>query len=146
MSTRMQRLLTEDRMSRLTEAATMGSAEFVKAVERQVKLNGKYLNLDNYNKFNDRYNNVIITFINIPGGGGGAQAMNNRYQITVDGFGAGPDDPPPKGKVKAKELTGAYFAQQQGLKKMRAKTGTPDKVAKYVADYISALADTPTRG
>jgi hypothetical protein len=146
MSTRMQRLLHESRQARLTEAATMGSKEFVKEVERLTNLNGKWMKLDNYNKFNQRYDHVIITFINVPGGGQGAQAMNNRYQITVDGFGAGEDDPPPKGKVKAAELSGAYFAKQQGLKKMRAKTGTPDKIAKYVADYISKLAATETRG
>jgi hypothetical protein len=146
MNDRMNRLLTEGRL--LTEAEAMSSKEFVKAVERQVKLQGKYINLDNYNQFNHKYNTVIITFVNIkgqPGSWGGAQEMNNRYQITVEGFGAGEDDPAPRGKVKAQELSGAYFAKQQGVGKMRAKTGAPDKIAKYVADYISKLAATETR-
>jgi len=145
MNERMRRLLTEDRLSRLTEAATMTSKQFVDEVKRLAKIGDKYLHLDPYNKFNDKYDHVIITFVNVPGGGSGAQAMNNRYQITVDGFGAGENDPPPKGKVKAKELSGGYFAKQAGVGKMRGKTGTPDKIAKYVADFINKLAATETR-
>jgi len=147
MNRRINAMLEEIRHE-LSEAE-MGSAAFMDAVRGQTKLKGKYLNLNNYNQFSQTYDTVHITFINLPADASdlrSATAMNNRYQITVAGFGKESGSaPPPKGKVKAKELTGAYYAKQVGVGKMRGKTAKPAAIAKYIAAFLSKLAATETR-
>lgn len=138
--------LSEEMCIGLDESEGMGSKDFCEAIKRMAKTRGKYLNCDHYNKFSGRHDQVIITFINLKEGQpmGGPDAMNLRYQITVEGFGKGPHDPPPRGKVKANTMTSSILHSRSvdvgGLKKMRGKTAKPEAVAKYVADYITKLA------
>ena len=87
---------------------------------------------------------VTVNYINLPtgigGAGGGAEAENNRMLFIVDGFGYGPDDPSPTGKVKI-EMSMSTLPREY---KLRAKTGTPAAIATYLADFLSRVAaDVP---
>ena len=75
---------------------------------------------------------VNITYINLPegvgGAGGGAEAMNNRFLLTVDP--AGP------GKVKVETLVNSFDRKWR----MRARTGTEEKVGKAIAMHLNKIA------
>lgn len=88
-----------------------------------------------------RYDSVFVNFVNLPKGyghgGGGAEGENNRMTFWVEGFGRdSPDAPPPTGKVKVEMRTSAM---PRALN-MRAKTGTPEKIAEYLASYLNKIA------
>ena len=128
---------------RLVEEDVWDSARFCDYVKKHAKVGKKYLSCDNYNQFNKAYDVIHITFINLEGTPGGAAAMNNRYQISVEGFDRSLGLPPPKGKVKCQTMTRASWAF--GDLKLRGKSGNPDAIAKYIADFISELAKTEPR-
>jgi len=141
MSIRNANKVLNEAIHQLVEGKVMDSERFCKALERKAKIGNKHLNCDYYNRFNQAHDNVIITFVNLPKNKpmGGAEEMNNRYQITVDGFSPELGSPPPSGKVKAKTMTGALGFSEAGLK-MRGKTATPEKMVDYIAAFLGKLA------
>ena len=82
---------------------------------------------------------AIITFINIPYGRNlnGVEALNNRGTYTVNGF-AKDGGPPPKDAVKVEALVNGFGKEH----KLRAKTGRPHIIAKYLADYLRGIERT----
>jgi hypothetical protein len=123
-------------------AESGGSEEFIKMVESHLKLDGRQISFDNVNRFGGvRYGTVHVNFINLPkgvgGAGGGAEAENNRMLFSVEGFGEEtPHSPPPTGKVRVELRVRALFPDQY---KLRAKSGTPAQVAKYLADFLNKV-------
>ncbi len=75
---------------------------------------------------------LYVNFYNLPAGvgsaGGGAEAENNRLMIAVH--------EQPGGNVRA-ELVNSVFPREYRL---RAKAGTVEKIAAYVADYLNKIA------
>jgi len=87
------------------------------------------------------HDTVFLNFINLPhgvgGAGGGAEAENNRMMFVVSGFGHESETaPPPTGKVKV-ELSVSALPRSYNL---RAKTGTPSAIARYLADHLNRIA------
>ena len=84
---------------------------------------------------------VFVNFFNLPGdvlkpGQGGAEAENNRMMFIISGF--DPKDanaPSPSGKVKI-ELSISALPRDY---KLRAKTGTPEAIAKYLVDFLTKV-------
>lgn len=85
---------------------------------------------------------VYINYYNLPQAivkareGGGAEAENNRIGLYITGWGTDPHAPPPSGKVTVK-LSVSALPRQYNL---RAKTGLPGVIAKYIADYLNRVA------
>lgn len=91
---------------------------------------------------------VFVQVFNVPRElAHGVATDNNRMMFVVDGFSrVGPDEPPPSGKVKvelsiAPYVRGASDAERKSLR-IRAKSGTIDVIAKYIADYVNAFVAT----
>lgn len=66
---------------------------------------------------------LFVTFINLPAGIGGAEAMNNRIQFTIR-----------NGKI---EQLSSAFPRSYSL---RAKTASPEKLAAYLGAFLEKLA------
>jgi len=86
------------------------------------------------------YESVYVNFINLPKGsghgGGGAEAENNRMSFWIHGFhGSDPHAPPPRGVVKV-EMSNSALPRAY---KLRAKTGSPAVVAKYLATFLNKV-------
>lgn len=114
------------------------STDFVKLLESKVKIGDKVLDTDNYNQFDKSYSTVYVSFFNVPKAkASGATGMNNRFQFKVDGFGKGENDPPPRGKVKVEATSRALVFQDH---KLRAKSGTPEAIATYLAGFINTVS------
>jgi len=84
---------------------------------------------------------IYVSFYNLPpevgNAGGGAEAENNRATFSIDGWDAKDlDAPAPTGKVKV-ETRVSVFSRKL---KLRAKTGSPEAICKYLADFINKLA------
>ena len=129
----------------------MTSTEFIEAVRARLDIGDRQVRFDNHSRFDDRYDTVFIHYFNLPAGlggaGGGAESENNRVMLAVNGFGRGKDEPAP-GKVKVGlsicNLTnphsspGANYRERRWT--MRAKTGTPEAIAAYVAAFLNKTA------
>jgi len=93
------------------------------------------------------YESVYVNFVNLPegagGGGGGAEAENNRMSFWIHGFyGAEPHASPPSGKVKIEHANSALPREYR----LRGKTGKPEVIAKYLADFLNrVVAEVPPR-
>lgn len=124
----------------------MDSAIFCEKLKKKTKIGNKFLKCDYHNRLNDSYSNIIVTFINLPAKGplGGADAMNNRCLLTIKGFDRALNNPPPRGKVKAEALASCNAFSEAGLK-FRGRTGTPEKILDYVADFINKLSKVKPR-
>lgn len=88
---------------------------------------------------------VYVNFINLPRGvgsaGGGAEGENNRMSFHVEGFGPA-DSPPPSGKVKV-EMRVSSLPRER---KLRAKSGPPAAIAKYLANFLRTIVrEVPPR-
>lgn len=84
-----------------------------------------------------------VTYVNLPRGvgsaGGGAEAQNNRMSFDVDGFSGGSRR---DGRVKIEQSTS--FADRS--RNLRAKTGAPAAIARYLAAYLAKFAaEVPPR-
>ena len=130
-------------------AGSLDAAEFCALVKSMVDLHGKYMSCSHGGM--GSHSQVFVDFVNLPvervreKRGGGAEASNNRFLAVVDGFARQLGEPPPAGKVKAKTRISLYGAPP-ALSKFRAKTGTPEAVAKYVAAHISKMtAEVPSQ-
>lgn len=77
---------------------------------------------------------VYVNFINLPKGlgnaGGGAEAENNRWMFSVKGFDR-------SGPVKVEEMM-----SPGRMTRLRAKTDSPEKIAKYLADHLTKISAT----
>jgi len=131
----------------LTEGVTMDSKWFSEQVENYVKKLGKQVNCSYHNKFSQTNDMVIVSFYNISTGenSGGAFGMNNRVIFNVDGFNQQLGENPPSGKVKL-SLQSGYLFQRFGLKKPRARTGTPSKILDYLKSILKLLSEQETIG
>jgi len=130
--------------NRADAALTGGSAEFMEGLrslldvgDRQVRMRGESL----LGGPAHHYEMVHVNFINLPtgigGAGGGAEAENNRMSFLIEGFhGADPHAPPPRGKVKIEHRVSALPREY----KLRGKTGTPQQIARYLADFLNRVA------
>jgi hypothetical protein len=87
---------------------------------------------------------IAINFFNLPTArvkerrGGGAEAENNRMLFMVNGFDE--DSATPVAKVKLEQSVSSIGHHGNWAPKMRAKSGSPDKVAIYLANYINEIA------
>lgn len=123
-----------------------GSAGFVEHLQSLLNIGDRQISFSNRNRFapaHRAYEMLYINFINLPqgigGAGGGAEAENNRTMLTVDGFGGeSPNAPAPTGKVKVK-LSMSTSMPLAERKKFRAKTGTPERIAEYTADFLNKI-------
>ena len=124
---------------RRTAADLGGSAEFKELLERNLRLDGRQVVVRNFHGLGG-YDAVSVNFINLPQGvgraGGGAEAENNRMMFWVEGFDKADEHaPPPSGKVKVEQRVSALPRQYR----LRAKTGMPAQVAKYLADFLNRV-------
>jgi hypothetical protein len=84
---------------------------------------------------------VLVNFYNLPenrvkeGRGGGAEATNNRMLFSIHGFDEAADVP--VAKVRVEQL----ITLGRGMKILRTKNGSPDKIALYLAKYINEIAE-----
>jgi hypothetical protein len=85
-----------------------------------------------------RKSDVYVNFINVPKEENpkGAQGENNRMSFWIEGFPEG-NEPPPSGKVKIEMSVSALDRKY----KLRAKTGTPDQIAKYLSDFLKKVTE-----
>lgn len=119
-------------------ASEGGSEDFWAALNRALKLDGRRIMAKDQRL--GRSDSIFINFINLPLGigdaGGGAEAENNRMMFTISGFDMNDGHaPPPSGKVKV-EMTLSALPREY---KLRAKSGPPSQVAKYLADFINKV-------
>jgi hypothetical protein len=83
---------------------------------------------------------VFVDYFNLPEArhkqkrGGGAESHNNRMLFSIAGFGKTAEDPVAKVKIEQLVTLG------HPTPKLRGKTATPEKMAIYLADYISQVA------
>lgn len=92
-----------------------------------------------------RTDQLFVAYYNIPSPAGrdGAEKMNNRLLFTVTGFGRGPDEPPPTGKIKIEHTTAEgldRLGAERIVPRLRGKTGAPAAIARYLAEYIERVA------
>jgi len=88
---------------------------------------------------------VAIQFYNLPRPrveqrrGGGAEAENNRMMFWVHGFNE--ESSTPAAKVKVEQSVNNIGQMGRWAPKMRSRSGSPDKIAAYVADYVNQVAE-----
>lgn len=91
-----------------------------------------------------KYGKIYVNLFNLPEArhrqqrGLGAESHNNRFFFVVTGFGKTPEAPTKRVKVETWITTG--IPQGHPLRKLPTKTSTPEKIAIYLADYISQVA------
>jgi len=133
----------KDRARLMANVGSMDAAQFCEAVKSMVDTHGKALSC--HSGMMGSHSQVFVDFINLPvervreKRGGGAEGSNNRMLITVYGFADALGEPPPGGKVKVETRISLYGAPP-ALSKLRGKSGSPEAMAKYVADFISKVA------
>ena len=88
---------------------------------------------------------VAVQFYNLPESrvrqrrGGGAEAENNRMMFWIHGFDE--DSQIPVAKVKVEQSVNGIESPGRRAPNMRSKSGSPDKIAAYVAEYINEIAE-----
>jgi len=128
--------LTEDDSRALRESTGMTSTEFSQVIERGTP-KGKHINTDPYNQFNKSYDHVGIKFHNTSDLRG-VSGVNNRIILNVYGFNKEKDVPSSKVKVE-------LGSRSPQFDKLRAKTGTPEAIAKYILAYLNNQATKEER-
>jgi hypothetical protein len=89
---------------------------------------------------------VYVSFYNLPESrvkerrGGGAEAENNRQLFFVSGFGSNQNDTVESVRVE-QAVNGICDENRTFASKLRSKSGSPAKIAKYLADYINDVAE-----
>ena len=78
---------------------------------------------------------VAVHYINLPKGSS-SDPEKNLMQFWIGDFGKEEGDPSPTGKVKIEQLHSTLPREY----KLRAKTGSPDVIAKYLADFLNDLS------
>ncbi len=104
--------------------------------ERQIRISNRHA------PDSRRTDSVHVNYVNLPpelgrGGGGGAEAENNRMSFWVEGFARDDEHaPPPTGKVKVEMATSALPREFR----LRGKTAAPEQIAKYLGDFLNRVA------
>jgi len=135
------------------EAADLGGAkEFIDVLKSHLKPKDRIVSIRPGKSWGlNKEDDVYVNFINLPtsiGAGGGAEAENNRASFWIRGFGAD-NAPPPTGKVKVEMANSSLYVGQGAPSRetrvvMRAKSGPPAAIAKYLADWINkTIAEVP---
>jgi len=89
---------------------------------------------------------VYVNFTNLPPGagrgGGGAEAENNRASFWIRGFQY--DPAAPVGKVTVEQSSNVFHRAWLGAPGVpfRAKTGSPETIARYLAAYLAKIVAT----
>jgi hypothetical protein len=125
----------------------MSATEFKAALEQRLRLEGRQARVQVETGWGPKKEeSVYVNFINLPGGlgsaGGGAEAENNRASFWVRGF--GPASAPEAAKVKAEQATSSLYKGSGAPSRetritMRAKSGSPEQVAKTLADFLNGV-------
>jgi hypothetical protein len=132
--------------SGLREDAPMSAAAFVDALREHLQIGDRYISSRVESSWGPRKDEeVYVNFVNLPIAvvqrreGGGAEAENNRASFWIRGFGTAGA---PASRVKI-ECSNSVFSPAH---KLRAKTGSPAAVAKYLAEFLNRIArDVPPR-
>jgi hypothetical protein len=119
---------------RTAAAEPMTAEDFVKEFEKHLNIGDRQVKTGISTLGGPNRPSVHIRFVNLPkgvgGAGGGAEAENNRMSFMTH-FPTSPAD-----KIKVEQIVSAMDRKYR----MRAKSGHPAKVAKYLADYINRIA------
>lgn len=130
--------------------AVYGANEFAAALKEQLALQGRQVMIRVGESWGPgKENDVYVNFVNLPegvgGAGGGAEAENNRMSFWVRGFGAN-NAPPPSGKVKVEMSNSSLYRGESYSREnrvaLRAKSGAPGAIAKYLADFLNKTIST----
>ena len=128
-----------------TECQAARGSTFARDFERALKLGDRHLTIRVQNSLGgpQHGSSQYVKLINLPKGigeaGGGAEAENNRMSFWVEGFTTNGGSPK-SGKVKVEMATSALPREYR----LRAKTGAPAVIAKYLADFINkVVAEVP---
>lgn len=129
-------------------SSAQGSEDFIEMVKRHLSIEDRQIRFKNESNLGGtRYDTVYVNFYNLPkgsgSGGGGAEAENNRMLFSIEGFGqSDPHEAPPSGKVKIEMKVSALPREYR----MRAKSGPPEAVARYLADFLNKVVkDVPPK-
>jgi hypothetical protein len=119
--------------SRKTASEQSAQADFAETLKKYLSVGDRIVRIKEYAPGSgDRLGSVYVNYVNLPQGvgsaGGGAEAENNRTSFWIRWN----ED----GKVKI-EMSNSVLPRSSRL---RAKTGTPDQVAKYLADFLNKVA------
>lgn len=127
----------------------MSATEFAADLHSRLTIKGRQVSVRVETGWGPRKEeSVYVDFVNLPKGigaaGGGAEAQNNRASFWVRGF--GPASAPEAAKVKVEESSsslyrGAGAPSRETRVSMRAKTGTPEQVAKTLADFLNKVVN-----
>jgi hypothetical protein len=109
-------------------------------------IESRFVKADFSNRFSERPRSASVTvnFFNLPEArvrqrrGGGAEGENNRQLFMVWGF--EPDASAPVDKVKLEQSINGIGGHSGWAPKLRSKTASPEKIAAYLAKYISDVA------
>lgn len=119
---------------RTAAAEPMTAEDFVKEFEKNLHVGDRQVKASISTLGGSERPSVHIRFVNLPkgigGAGGGAEAENNRMSFMTH-FPTNPAE-----KIKIEQIVNHLGRQYN----MRAKSGHPAKVAKYVADYLNRIA------
>jgi hypothetical protein len=137
-------------------ASGNGAADFEAKLRRHLRIGDRQISILHKHTLGGRYfESVYVNFVNLPHGyggqGGGAEAENNRASFWIHGFhGADEHASPPRGKVKIEMSNSTLYVGSSASREnrfiFRAKTGTPDQIAKYLADRLNdAVKSVPPR-
>lgn len=118
-----------DRRTAAKSAHPMTAGAFVEEVKKHLNIGDRQVQMDISTLGGNP--SVSVTYINLPKSKGnrGPEAMNNRM-VFMAHF---KEDP--ASQIKIEQI--AVFDRKY---KMRAKSGHPAKVAKYLADFINKIA------
>jgi hypothetical protein len=93
---------------------------------------------------NLKHGKIHVNLFNLPEDrhrqqrGLGSESANNRFFFEIAGFGKTLEAPVQRVTVKTLITTG--IPQGHPLRKLPTKTSTPEKIAIYLADYLSQVA------
>ena len=135
--------------------ANVTPTEMAALIRARLRLGDRVVRLDPH----DDTRQLFINYFNLPDAtvrekrGGGAEVENNRIMITVltPGTHGYYEKPVAAGTVRVKSDvntvrfgSGEAYGQRErdAAKVLRGKTGTPERVAKYIADYLNEIAKT----
>jgi len=125
----------------------MSAAQFVEALQSKINAEGRVVRIDGKVRGTGQ---IYVNFYNIPAGeakanrGGGAEAENNRQMFVIGGFDR-KDDNALAAKVKVElsvnslSVSGMSYAEAKAKTTLRAKTGSPAKIAEYLAAHINRM-------
>jgi hypothetical protein len=121
----------------LNESTVFDSKSFCDELMKMAP-KGKALRCSYQNRFNGKYDSVMINFFNVPDGKAhGAYAENNRILLSIEGFSPELGSEPPRGKLSVEALVNSY---RDRIGKIRKKTAAPKKVLEYVVGILKKFA------